>query len=129
MFHIFSENGHNYVKKTAELATQFFIDPALDQPNVSRSILAGSSDFKIEQCQSNMFDQQFQAKILNVADVSYRGENGFNQVIELSSKILKDVRFIQEKYLIGKYYEKMGEDTRKCVSGVDDTLKALNGSY
>lgn len=35
-------------------------------------------------------------------DVSYGGENGFNQAIELSADALSNVKFIQEKKLIGR---------------------------
>ncbi|CBI19672.3 unnamed protein product, partial [Vitis vinifera] len=119
------EKRHNYVRKTAELATQFFINPATSQPNVAGLILAGSADFKTELSQSDMFDPRLQAKILNVVDVSYGGENGFNQAIELSSEILSNVKFIQEKRLIGKYFEEISQDTGKYVFGVEDTLKAL----
>ncbi|KAG6727746.1 hypothetical protein I3842_02G139600 [Carya illinoinensis] len=119
------EKRHNYVRKTAELATQFFINPATSQPNVSGLILAGSADFKTELSQSDMFDPRLQAKILNVVDVSYGGENGFNQAIELSSEILSNVKFIQEKRLIGKYFDEISQDTGKYVFGVEDTLKAL----
>ncbi|KAG2546604.1 hypothetical protein PVAP13_9KG035000 [Panicum virgatum] len=119
------EKRHNYVRKTAELATQFFINPSTSQPNVAGLILAGSADFKTELSQSDMFDQRLQAKILNVIDVSYGSENGFNQAIELSAEILANVKFIQEKKLIGKYFEEISQDTGKYVFGVDDTLKAL----
>lgn len=119
------EKRHNYVRKTAELATQFFINPATSQPNVSGMILAGSADFKTELSQSDMFDPRLQAKILNVVDVSYGGENGFNQAIELSAEVLANVKFIQEKKLIGKYFEEISQDTGKYVFGVDDTLKVL----
>ncbi|CAN8266400.1 unnamed protein product [Cochlearia groenlandica] len=119
------EKRHNYVRKTAELATQFYINPATSQPNVSGLILAGSADFKTELSQSELFDPRLQAKILNVCDVSYGGEAGFNQAIELSAEILSNVKFIQEKKLIGKYFEEISQDTGKYVFGVDDTLKAL----
>ncbi|RZB62078.1 Eukaryotic peptide chain release factor subunit 1-3 isoform C [Glycine soja] len=119
------EKRHNYVRKTAEHATQFYINAATSQPNVSGLILAGSADFKTELSQSDMFDPRLQAKILNVVDVSYGGENGFNQAIELSAEILSNVKFIQEKRLIGKYFEEISQDTGKYVFGVDDTLKAL----
>ncbi|KAI8013465.1 Eukaryotic peptide chain release factor subunit 1-3 [Camellia lanceoleosa] len=89
------EKRHNYVRKTAELATQFYINPATSQPNVSGLILAGSADFKTELSQSDMFDPRLQAKILN------------------------------EKRLIGKYFEEISQDTGKYVFGVDDTLKGL----
>ncbi|KAJ4840431.1 Ethylene-responsive transcription factor 13 [Turnera subulata] len=120
------EKRHNYVRKTAELATQFYINPATSQPNVSGLILAGSADFKTELSQSDMFDARLQAKILNVVDVSYGGESGFNQAIDLSAEILSNVKFIQEKCLIGKYFEEISQDTGKYVFGVDDTLNALD---
>ncbi|ONM29970.1 Protein SUPPRESSOR OF GENE SILENCING 3 [Zea mays] len=79
------EKHHNYVRKTAELSTQFFINPATSQPNVVGLILADSANFKTELSQSDMFDQRLEAKILNAVDVSYGGENLFNQAIELSA--------------------------------------------
>ena len=45
--------------------------------------------------------QRLQAKIIKVVDVSYGGENGFNQAIELAAESLTNVKFIQEKKLIG----------------------------
>ncbi|MCO5599215.1 hypothetical protein L7F22_053315 [Adiantum nelumboides] len=119
------EKRHNYVRKTAELSTQFFVNPATSQPNVSGLILAGSADFKTELSQSDMFDPRLQVKVLKVVDVSYGGENGFNQAIELSAEVLANVKFIQEKRLIGRYFDEISQDTGKYVFGVDDTLKAL----
>ena len=37
-----------------------------------------------------------------MVDISYGGENGFNQAIELAAESLANVKFIQEKKLIGK---------------------------
>ncbi|KAM3706177.1 hypothetical protein ACJW31_03G133900 [Castanea mollissima] len=122
---ILHKKRHNYVRKAAELATQFFVNASTSQPNVSGLILAGSADLKTELSQSAMFDARLQAKILKVVDVSYGGVIGFNQAIELSSEILSNVKFIQEKRLIGKYFEEISLDTGKYVVGVDDTLKAL----
>ena len=50
-----------------------------------------------------MFDPRLQTKVLKLVDVSYGGENGFNQAIELSQECLANVKFIQEKKLIGKF--------------------------
>ena len=63
------EKRHNYVRKVAETAVQFFI--AGDKVNVAGIVLAGSADFKTELSQSDMFDQRLQAAILAVVDVSY----------------------------------------------------------
>ncbi|KAI8479643.1 eukaryotic peptide chain release factor subunit 1 [Branchiostoma floridae x Branchiostoma japonicum] len=117
------EKRHNYVRKVAEVATQLFITN--DKPNITGLILAGSADFKTELSQSDMFDQRLQVKVLKLVDVSYGGENGFNQAIELSAEVLSNVKFIQEKKLIGKYFDEISQDTGKYCFGVDDTLKAL----
>ena len=117
------EKRHNYVRKIAELAVQNFITN--DKINVAGLILAGSADFKNDLNQSDLFDQRLQSKVIKVVDVSYGGENGFNQAIELASETLSNVKFVQEKKLIGKYFEEISQDTGRICYGVDDTLKAL----
>ncbi|KAK6174765.1 eukaryotic peptide chain release factor subunit 1 [Patella vulgata] len=117
------EKRHNYVRKVAEVAVQLFITN--DKPNVAGLVLAGSADFKTELSQSDMFDQRLQAKILKIVDVSYGGENGFNQAIELAADSLANVKFIQEKKLIGRYFDEISQDTGKYCFGVEDTLRAL----
>ena len=72
-----------------------------------------------------MFDKRLKEKILKVVDVSYGGEHGFNQAIELSCEYLDNVKFIQEKRLLGKYFEEMSNDTDKYVFTMDNTIKAL----
>jgi peptide chain release factor subunit 1 len=60
-----------------------------------------------------------------VVDVSYGGENGFNQAIELASETLGEVKFIQEKKLINQYFDEISRDSGKVCYGIEDTLKAL----
>ncbi|KAL5111908.1 Eukaryotic peptide chain release factor subunit 1 [Taenia crassiceps] len=68
---------------------------------------------------------RLQAKVLKIVDISYGGESGFNQAIELASDTLAGVKFIQEKKLIQRYFDEISQDTGKYCFGVDDTLKAL----
>jgi peptide chain release factor subunit 1 len=117
------EKRHNYVRKVAELAVQNFITN--DKVNVAGIILAGSADFKNDLNQSDLFDNRLQTKVIKVVDVSYGGENGFNQAIELSSETLSNVKFIQEKKLINKYFDEISQDSGKVCYGIDDTLKAM----
>mmetsp|Transcript_11818 Transcript_11818/g.30178 ORF Transcript_11818/g.30178 Transcript_11818/m.30178 type:complete len:199 (-) Transcript_11818:66-662(-) len=72
-----------------------------------------------------MFDQRLQSIILNIVDVSYGGENGFSQAIELSADTLANVKFVQEKKLISKFFEEISQDTGKYVFGVQDTITCL----
>jgi len=118
------EKRHNYLRKVAELAVQFFITN--DRPNVSGLIVAGSADFKSELSASDMFDQRLRAIVLKIVDVSYGGDNGFNQAIELSTEVLQNVKFIQEKKLISTFFDEISQDTGKYCFGVDDTLRCLD---
>nr|GAT45477.1 peptide chain release factor subunit 1 [Mycena chlorophos] len=117
------EKRHHYVRKIAELAVQHFI--AEDKVVVTGLVLAGNADFKNELAQSPLFDPRLAAKVVKIVDVSYGGENGFNQAIDLASDALAGVRLLQEKKLIQKYFDEISQDTGKVCYGVDDTLKAL----
>ena len=117
------EKRHNYVRKVAETAVEMFIRN--DKVSVAGLILAGSADFKTELGQSDMFDQRLQAKMIKTVDISYGGENGFNQAIELSAESLSNVKFIQEKKLIMNYFDEISQDSGKYVFGVKDTLQGL----
>jgi len=118
------EKRHNYVRKVGELCTQFFISN--DKINVSGIILAGLADFKNELFNSDLLDPRLKEKVLKIVDVSYGGDNGFNQAIELSAEVLQNVKFIQEKKLISKFFEEIAQDTGKYCYGVRDTLAALD---
>lgn len=119
------EKRHNYLRKAAELAAKYFIDPATGQVNADGLILAGSGEFKTELSQSDMFDSRLRTKIMKVLDISYGGERGFNQAIELAFDVLSNMNVVKEKRLIGKFFEEINQDTGKYVFGVDDTVKAL----
>ncbi|XBW37980.1 hypothetical protein QEN19_003565 [Hanseniaspora menglaensis] len=118
------EKRHNYVRKVAEAAVQNFITE--NRVNVKGLVLAGSADFKTDLAKSDLFDPRFQDKIVKIVDISYGGENGFNQAIELSAEALANVKFIQEKKLITAYFDEISQDTGKFCYGVEDTMKALD---
>ena len=100
-----------------------------DKVNCAGLILAGSADFKTNLSQSDMFDQRLQAKVLQLVDISYGGENGFNQAIELAGDTLSNVKFVQEKKLLAKYFDEItrndGIDAGKFCFGINDTMNAL----
>lgn len=118
------EARHNYVRKIAELATQHFITDS--KCNVAGLVLAGSADFKSDLGQSDLFDQRLRPKVVQTVDVSYGGENGFNQAIELAAESLQNVKFVQEKRLIQKYFDEISQETGKYCFGIEDTFKALD---
>jgi peptide chain release factor subunit 1 len=118
------EKRHNYLRKVAELAVQFFITNNV--PNVTGLILAGSAEFKNELSTSDLFDPRLKEIVIQTVDVSYGGESGFNQAIELSAEALSSVKLVQEKKLLQDYFEEINRDTGRYCFMVKDTLMALD---
>ena len=120
------EKRHNYVRKCAEMAVQFFISD--NKCNVAGLVLAGSADFKTDLLQSDLFDPRLQKAVIKTVDVSYGMDPGFNQAIELSAESLANVKLVQEKKLLQKYFDEISQDTGKYCFMVQDTLQALEMS-
>lgn len=118
-----TEKRHNYVRKVAEVAVQTFITN--DKINVTGIVMAGSADFKTDLKTSDMFDQRLATKVVKTVDVSYGGESGFNQAIELSQDVLSSVKFIAEKKLLGDYFDEISMDTGKVSFGVNETIASM----
>lgn len=120
------EKRHNYLRKVAELATQMFI-PNGERPNITGLVVAGSAEFKQDLTTSDLWDPRLDAILIKpLLDVSYGGENGFNQAIELSSEALKNVKFVQEKRLITKFLDEIAQDTGKYCFGIKETIQGLD---
>ena len=117
------EKRHNYLRKVSEALTAAFITN--DVPNIKGLILAGSAEFKNELKKSDLFDQRLAPIVIKVVDISYGGNMGFNQAIELSQDALKNVKFVHEKKIIGNFFEEIAKDTGKYVFGLKDTIEAL----
>eukprot|EP00428_Durinskia_dybowskii_P063794 CAMPEP_0170374160 /NCGR_PEP_ID=MMETSP0117_2-20130122/10453_1 /TAXON_ID=400756 /ORGANISM="Durinskia baltica, Strain CSIRO CS-38" /LENGTH=452 /DNA_ID=CAMNT_0010629097 /DNA_START=122 /DNA_END=1480 /DNA_ORIENTATION=+ len=120
------EKRHNYVRKVAELAVNYFITD--NKANVTGLILAGSADFKEVLLNSDLFDPRLAKIVLRTVDVSYGMDPGFNQAIELAHECLSNVKLVQEKRLLQKYMDEISQDTGKYCFMVQDTLHALEMS-
>ncbi len=77
--------------------------------NCSGLVLAGSADFKSELMTSDLFDPRLLKAVVKTVDVSYGGESGFNQAIELSVEALSSVKLVQEKKLLQKYFDEISQ--------------------
>jgi peptide chain release factor subunit 1 len=120
------EKRQNYVTQVAELATQIFITN--DKANVAGLVLAGSADFKAKLAEANTFDPRLSAKVISIVDISYGGENGFSQAIDMAGESLRDVKFMREKKLLSDFFSEISRDTGLYCFGWKDTLNALEAS-
>jgi peptide chain release factor subunit 1 len=108
------------------MAVQYFITD--NKCNVAGLVMAGSADFKTDLLQSDLFDPRLAKQVIKTVDVSYGMDPGFNQAIELSAECLANVKLVQEKKLLQKYFDEISQDTGKYCFMVQDTLKALEMS-
>lgn len=114
------EKRHNYVRKVAETAVQFFI--SVDKVNVAGIVLAGSADFKTELSQSDMFDGRLQAAILAVVDVSY----GESQSHALGRLILISFIVWLVTHLTKKSVKPAGQDASAMRCAAQGSQKLLS---
>ena len=115
-----------YIKKTCELTTQVFITNNL--PNVSGLFLAGLAEFKNHLSVSPLFDPRLKPLIIKVLDISYGGEMGLNQAIDVAKNDLSNLPLIKEKEVINKFFEHLKNDTGLCIYGIKETLQAIEAS-
>ena len=118
------EKRNHFLKKIAEISSQHFI-PDGQKPNIQGLIIGGSSEFKNELNSSELLDERLRVKLIQIIDLSYGGEAGFNQAIEYSSSILSDVKFIKEKKLLQSYFDEINKDTGKYIYGAPETVEML----
>ena len=118
------EKRHNYIRKVSETAAAIFIGNGTTL-NITGLILAGSAELKTELSRSDLFDQRLQKATIKIVDVSYGGESGLNQAIELASDSLSGIKFVKEKKLISEFFDHIYQDTGKFCFGTDETLMAL----
>jgi peptide chain release factor subunit 1 len=120
------EKRDAYVSKCCEMSVQHFITD--DKINCKGLVLAGSASFKNELNGCEKFDKRLSAKVLGLFDIAYGQDNGFSQAITLASDCLSNVKFVQEKKMLQKFYDEIAMDTQMVVFGVEDTLKAMEMS-
>ena len=99
-----------------------------DRPNVKGIVLAGSAEFKLQLQRSDLLDPRLGDIVLKLVDVSYGGELGFNQAIQLSEETLSNVKFVKEKKLVKAFFDEIATDSGKYCFGPADTISALEMS-
>jgi len=117
------ERRHNYLRKVAEGATQYFITN--DRPNVLGLVLAGSAEFKESLFLSDLFDPRLKEIVVKLVDIAHSGEVGLNQAIDLASDSLSNVKLVQEKKLLQKFFDELALDTNMYCYGVSDSMKSI----
>lgn len=72
-----------------------------------------------------MFDPRLQLKVVNIVDVSDGFENGLNQAIDKSTKVLANTKLMQEKALLSRFFDHIAIVDGMVTYGVQDTMALI----
>jgi peptide chain release factor subunit 1 len=120
--HIREKKRGWYTSKVAEIAVEKFINPTTCMPTVDGIVLAGFAQLK-EDVQSKL-DHRLLSIVVAIVDISYGGESGFNQAINLTKESLGNLKFIHEQNVVSTLFEEIHRDGHYAI-GTEDTNYAL----
>ena len=110
-----------YFNRLADHAKKVF----LDQYQVKGLIISGPGPTKDEFVKDKYLDYRLQNVIVGVLDTGYAGREGVRETIEKSSKLLENVRVVEERKLVQRFLREVNSDTGLAIYGIQDILAAL----
>lgn len=111
----------DYFNRLADHATKSF----LEQYQVKALIVSGPGPTKDEFVRDKYLDYRLQNIIIGTLDTGYAGREGVRETIEKSGKLLENVRVIEEKKLVQRFFREVNSDTGLAIYGVRDIIAAL----
>ena len=114
-----------HIKKTAETCKALFLPGSVSRPTVKGIIVAGSADLKCDLAKSNVLDKRLREIIVSTIDLSCGGERGFYEAICKSSEALGNLRLLDEKRLLSRFFLEIEQGSELCCYTAQDTMKAL----
>ncbi|MHA1125502.1 MAG: peptide chain release factor aRF-1 [Candidatus Heimdallarchaeota archaeon] len=100
-------------------------DLFIDLPDLKGIVVGGPAIAKDLFVRGNKLDNRLKEKIIGTVDTGYTGEQGINELMEKSSELLRDVRYLEEKKLVQIFLEELGKDTGTVAYGQKEVLRAI----
>jgi peptide subunit release factor 1 (eRF1) len=111
-----------FYKRIAEAAQKTF----LDMKNLKGIIIGGPSPTKEEFFNGNYFNEQLKRKVIGMKDLSYTGKFGMDELVNKSRDLLVKEEIMEEKEVMGRFFELLAKEPEKVVYGVKEVEKALD---
>ncbi|MEA2070756.1 MAG: peptide chain release factor aRF-1 [Asgard group archaeon] len=113
--------AQEHLKKAGEVANELF----LNVDDLKGIVIGGPSLAKDNFVKSDHLDYRLKDKIIGTIDTGYTGEQGIRELMEKSTELLKDVRYLEEKNLVQDFLQELGKDTGMVAYGQQEVLKAI----
>lgn len=112
----------DHLKKVADYMKSEF----LMRDNLKGIIVGGPGPTKYELVEGNFITGDVKKKIIGIKDLSYTEEFGLQELLEKSEDILAKEEVIDEKKIMGKFFDKLAKDPDTVTYGEQESRKALN---
>ena len=113
-----------YFNRLADHAKKAF----LESYQIKGLILSGPGPTKEDFKKDGYLDYRLQNAIVGVLDTGYAGREGVRETIEKSGKLLENVRVVEEKKLVQRFFREINSDSGLAIYGVNDIVAALKRS-
>jgi len=112
----------DHLKKVADYMKSEF----LMRDNLKGIIVGGPGPTKYELVEGNFITGDVKKKIIGIKDLSYTEEFGLQELLEKSEDILAKEEVIDEKKIMGQFFDKLAKDPDTVTYGEQESRKALN---
>jgi peptide subunit release factor 1 (eRF1)/intein/homing endonuclease len=111
----------DYFNRLADHAKKAF----LEQYQIKGLIVSGPGPTKDEFVRDKYLDYRLQNFIVGTLDSGYAGREGVRETIEKAGKLLENVRVMEEKKLVQRFFGELNSDSGLAIYGVTDILANL----
>ncbi len=112
----------DFYKKLGMMAKDQF----LGKPNVKGIIVGGPGPTKYEFVDGNYITPDVKKKIIAIKDLSYTGDFGLQELVEKSQDVLAEEEIVEEKKLLGEFFNTLAKEPSKVAYGMEQVKKALS---
>jgi len=111
----------NYFSRIGKHANEIF----LPMPNLKGVIIGGPGPTKSDFEKGDHLNYTLKEKIIATLDTAYIGEQGVEEVMERAPKIMRRVRYVEEKRIIQEFLYEIGHDTGLASYGESEVKRCL----
>ena len=110
-----------HFKKVAEYLKEQF----LGNKNIKGIIVGGPGPTKYDFIDSGYITTEVRNKIIAIKDLSYTGDFGLQELVNKSEDVLSQEGIMEEKKIMGKFFETLATKEKMVAYGVDDVMKKV----
>lgn len=121
-FHRITEGlAKEFYRRVAEALKEIFFE----MPKLKGLIVGGPIPTKEDFLDDGQLVTKLKEKVIAIKDLGYTGEQGLEELVELSEEDIAQQELIKEKKILERYFTTLGKEQHKATYGLEKTKLAL----